>query len=107
MWDTTQFNNKAEWPTDGSQPFVLSTGDNTGYSQHGDYVFGWKGDALQRAMDGGPCQGAACANLKVLTNDVAKRCSVPRRYPEDYEGCKLLPLKLKAFPIILTCDRDR
>jgi hypothetical protein len=26
-WDTRQFNNKAEWPTDGSQPFVFSTGD--------------------------------------------------------------------------------
>jgi len=32
VWDTTQFNNKAEWPTDSKkQPFVLSTGDNTGY----------------------------------------------------------------------------
>jgi hypothetical protein len=27
MWDTTGFNNKAEWPEDGSQPFYLSTGD--------------------------------------------------------------------------------
>ncbi len=27
VWDTTKFNNKAEWPEDGSQPFVLSTGD--------------------------------------------------------------------------------
>lgn len=35
VWDTRQFNNKAEWPADGSQPFVLSTGDNTGYGQHG------------------------------------------------------------------------
>jgi hypothetical protein len=32
VWDTTQFNNKAEWPTDSKkQPFVLSTGDDTGY----------------------------------------------------------------------------
>jgi len=27
MWDTTKFNNKEDWPEDGSQPFVLSTGD--------------------------------------------------------------------------------
>jgi hypothetical protein len=33
VWDTTQFNNKAEWPTDSKkQPFVLSTGDDTGYA---------------------------------------------------------------------------
>jgi hypothetical protein len=35
VWDTTSFNNKAEWPEDGSQPFYLSTGDNTGFGQHG------------------------------------------------------------------------
>jgi hypothetical protein len=27
MWNTTEFNNLAEWPEDGSQPFVFSTGD--------------------------------------------------------------------------------
>lgn len=27
VWDTRAFNNKAEWPTDGSQPFVFSMGD--------------------------------------------------------------------------------
>lgn len=37
VWDTTQFNDKNDWPADGSQPFHLSTGDNTGYGQHGDY----------------------------------------------------------------------
>jgi hypothetical protein len=30
VWDTTKFNNPNDWPTDGSQPFYLSTGDNTG-----------------------------------------------------------------------------
>jgi hypothetical protein len=88
VWDTTKFNNKADWPTDGSQPFYLSTGDNTGYSQHADYVFGWKGDALQKAMDTNGCMGATCASLKQTTNDAAAKCSVPRRYLEDYDGCK-------------------
>lgn len=27
MWDTTQFNDPALWPEDGSQPFVYSMGD--------------------------------------------------------------------------------
>jgi Domain of unknown function (DUF1996) len=27
VWDTSKFNNKADWPADGSQPFVLSNGD--------------------------------------------------------------------------------
>jgi hypothetical protein len=27
IWDTSMFNNKDDWPTDGSQPFVWSFGD--------------------------------------------------------------------------------
>ncbi len=27
VWDTPSFNDKDLWPEDGSQPFVLSTGD--------------------------------------------------------------------------------
>ena len=91
VWDTTAFNNKAEWPADGSQPFVLSTGDTTGYGQHGDYVFGWKGDSLQRAMDGG-CLGASCTGLKTQSNAEAAKCSVPGRVREDFDGCKSRPL---------------
>jgi hypothetical protein len=28
VWDTTAFNDKSLWPEDGSQPFLLSTGDS-------------------------------------------------------------------------------
>ncbi|KAF2266770.1 hypothetical protein CC78DRAFT_531220 [Lojkania enalia] len=31
MWDTRSFNNLADWPKDGSQLFVLSIGDDTGF----------------------------------------------------------------------------
>lgn len=37
VWDTTGFNDKALWPATG-QPFVLSTGDTTGYGQVSTYL---------------------------------------------------------------------
>ncbi|KAL5446299.1 hypothetical protein PMIN06_007838 [Paraphaeosphaeria minitans] len=87
VWDTRQFNNKADWPTDGSQPFVLSTGDNTGFGQHGDYVFGWKDDSLQKAMDDAKgCMGANCGSLKTQQPDAGNACKVPRRVNEDADG---------------------
>ncbi|KAF2792136.1 hypothetical protein K505DRAFT_363194 [Melanomma pulvis-pyrius CBS 109.77] len=87
VWDTTQFNNKADWPADGSQPFVLSTGDTTGYGQHGDYVFGWKADSLQKAMDSTTsCMGAACGGLKTQVIENANKCSVPKRVTEEQDG---------------------
>jgi hypothetical protein len=88
VWDTTGFNNKAEWPTDGSQPFVLSTGDPTGLGQHADYVFGWKDNSLQKAMDTSGCMGASCASLKQLKIDDAKKCAVKPVVQENHDGCK-------------------
>ncbi|KAH6665448.1 hypothetical protein B0J14DRAFT_680549 [Halenospora varia] len=86
VWDTTGFNNKADWPADGSQPFVLSTGDKTGYGQHGDYVFGWKGDALQRAMDDKGCFSATCGNQKSQDVSVANKCTIPKSVVDDASG---------------------
>ncbi|KAH8667552.1 hypothetical protein BGZ60DRAFT_377274 [Tricladium varicosporioides] len=81
VWDTKAFNNKADWPADGSQPFVWSFGDATGYANHADYVFGWKGDALQKLMDtpcvvncGGKTQNTAamnkCSQKAVVTEPI-------------------------------------
>ncbi|KAK3694457.1 hypothetical protein B0T22DRAFT_506977 [Podospora appendiculata] len=86
VWDTTKFNNKADWPADGSQPFVLSTGDNTGLGQHADYVFGWKADSLQKAMDTSGCMGAKCGTLKTQSIDNAKACAVKTLVHEDING---------------------
>lgn len=88
VWDTTPFNDPNEWPEDGSQPFYLSTGDNTGFGQHADYVFGWKDDSLQRAMDTSGCFGAQCANLPTQAIDVAKSCKVGTLVNEDVDGCE-------------------
>jgi hypothetical protein len=89
VWDTTGFNDPAEWPEDGSQPFVLSYGDGTGLGQHGDYIFGWKDDSLQKAMDTSGCFGATCASLPVQEISQAKQSTVPTLVNEDVDGCKL------------------
>lgn len=86
VWDTTGFNNKAEWPEDGSQPFYLSTGDNTGLGQHADYVFGWQDDSLQNAMDTSGCMGATCGPLTTQNINTAKSCSVPKTVDENEDG---------------------
>ncbi|KAK3356691.1 hypothetical protein B0T25DRAFT_137933 [Lasiosphaeria hispida] len=85
VWDTTKFNDKATWPEGAKQPFVLSTGDPTGLGQHADYVFGWKGDSLQQAMDRSGCMGASCAPLKTQSIDKARSCAVKAAVKENYD----------------------
>ncbi|OAL05039.1 hypothetical protein IQ06DRAFT_268727 [Phaeosphaeriaceae sp. SRC1lsM3a] len=85
IWDTTAFNNKADWPADGSQPFTFSQGDTTGYGQHGDYVFGWEGDVLQQAMDAN-CFGATCKALKTQSFTDANKCAIAKTVQEDVDG---------------------
>ncbi|KAI8628583.1 hypothetical protein F5Y19DRAFT_106401 [Xylariaceae sp. FL1651] len=49
-WNTPLFNDF--WTPDGkSQPFVLSSGDATGYSSHGDFISGWDQTTLQTIID--------------------------------------------------------
>ncbi|KAF2965747.1 hypothetical protein GQX73_g7830 [Xylaria multiplex] len=90
-WDTRPFNNQADWPTDGSQPFVWSFGDKLGYGIHGDYVFGWRGDALQRAMDQN-CNSDLfqnkinCNTLKTQSLADANKCTISRKVTDNLDG---------------------
>jgi len=87
MWKTQEFNDPELWPEDGSQPFVLSTGDSTGYGQHGDYVFGWEGNSLQKSMDSG-CYLRNCSLLTEQVPNVKNACNVPVTVDEDIDGCE-------------------
>ncbi|CAK7226525.1 hypothetical protein SCUCBS95973_006229 [Sporothrix curviconia] len=89
IWDTSAFNDPELWPlanaTGGvQQPFVWSMGDRTGYATHGDYMFGWKKDALQRAMDS-TCY-VNCPMLKTQTVAEQNKCSLRDSVQEDIDG---------------------
>jgi hypothetical protein len=87
VWDTKAFNNKADWPADGSQPFVWSSGDKTGYSTHADYLFGWKDNSLQKAMDGHTY--VSTPSLKTQNIAAQNKCTVKDMVGEDFDSCKL------------------
>ena len=59
---------------------------STGYGQHGDYLFGWKGDSLQKAMDAlpsGKCANANCQVLKIQSAQDSMKCKKPQQAVED------------------------
>ncbi|KAF2277645.1 uncharacterized protein EI97DRAFT_432504 [Westerdykella ornata] len=84
IFDTSKFNDQSLWPADGSQPFVWSFGDATGYGNHGDYVFGWKGDALQKAMDSN-CN-INCPQLKTQSIAAGNKCAQKQKVKEDIDS---------------------
>ncbi|KAF5318232.1 hypothetical protein D9611_014746 [Ephemerocybe angulata] len=86
LWDTAQFNSM--WPSGGANPFVMSYDDSRGYGTHADYVFGWKGDSLQRAMDSN-CMFQACENgnpLKSQSVAQMNACSVKALATDNLDG---------------------
>lgn len=86
LWDTTIFNGE-------SGSFVLSYSDEHGYGTHADYVFGWKGDSLQKAMDSN-CMFNACENGNPLLSQGVQEmnaCGVDTMVEEDLDGCEYFP----------------
>jgi hypothetical protein len=104
LWDTTQFNNM--WPKDGSNPFFMSYNDNKGYGTHADYLFGWKDDSLQKAMDS-KCMFQACENgnpLKSQNVAAMNKCQVKASINENLDGCKLSCLLMaKYYSLTFEC----
>jgi hypothetical protein len=84
VWDTRGFNSM--FPKDGSQPFVYSNGDPNGLGHHGDYVFGWKDNSLQTAMDKCTGGGNGCTSLTSQTTAQINSCTQKARVMETVDG---------------------
>jgi len=94
MWNTSTFMDKSIFPADGSNPFIYSM-NRGGAAAHGDYVFGWKDQSLQLAMDKN-CnlnKDCAAAGLHAQTPDQYNACTKKQQAPEPVDGW------LKALPM--------
>jgi hypothetical protein len=99
MWNVTKFADRSMWPTDGSAPFVYSM-NLGGPAAHGDYVFGWKGDTLQKAMDNRCDLNRDCpaAGLHAQQPAQYNACKKAQQAPEPVDGwLQALPLGSPAI----------
>ncbi|KAL2018241.1 hypothetical protein VTK56DRAFT_1148 [Thermocarpiscus australiensis] len=80
-WDTRESNSAELWPEDGSQPFVWTFGDRTGYGHRGDYIIGRRDDSLRRAFDS-PSPGQNCDD---------RHCGVTTQTMSEANKCMIKP----------------
>ncbi|KAF2110505.1 hypothetical protein BDV96DRAFT_667542 [Lophiotrema nucula] len=85
MWNITSFDASMR-PASGN-PFVYSMNIG-GAAAHGDYVFGWEGDSLQKAMDNGCTLNQACpkAGLTTQSDSAYSACTKTQQAPESVDG---------------------
>ncbi|OLN83070.1 hypothetical protein CCHL11_09654 [Colletotrichum chlorophyti] len=86
-WNTPKFSDR--WtPGQGSQPFVLSNGDTSGYSSHADFIAAWDQDVLQQIIDncnaGSSGMDKCPGLLKGLNTN--KDCTIPSPLDEVTDG---------------------
>lgn len=66
---------------------IANNETSTGFGTHGDYMFGWKGDSLQRAMDSA-CY-VNCPTLKTQSVSAMNKCKFNEVFvDEPVDGCK-------------------
>ncbi|KAH7103793.1 hypothetical protein BKA62DRAFT_27292 [Auriculariales sp. MPI-PUGE-AT-0066] len=83
-WDTNAF--AGEWsPGNGKQPFVWSMGDPTGFGYHADYMMGWQGDSLDRAMSQCNNQDGSCSALTTRNIQDMNDCAMPPQVDEPID----------------------
>jgi hypothetical protein len=58
---------------------------------HADYMFGWRGDSLQKAMDKSECFYDGCGSIKKQQMSVANQCTVKDFVNEQTDGCESQP----------------
>jgi hypothetical protein len=51
-------------------------------------LFGWKDNALQKAMDADGCFAANCGGLKGQDIATANKCQIKKTVTENVDGCK-------------------
>ncbi|KAI1115873.1 hypothetical protein F5Y14DRAFT_460054 [Nemania sp. NC0429] len=84
VWDTSKFNSM--WPSGTPNPYVWSFEGVNGPGNHADYMFGWKGDALQRAMNKSECFYDGCGSLTKQQMATANKCTVKDMVGEVTDG---------------------
>lgn len=86
MWDVSKFADKSIWPASG--PAFVYSMNLGGSAAHGDYLFGWEGDSLQKAMDKGCNLNRDCpaAGLTAQTPDKYNACTIKQQAPEPVDG---------------------
>lgn len=65
-----------------------------GAAAHGDYLFGWENDSLQKAMDNGCNLNQNCSSAGLVAQDPAKfnACTNQQQAVETVDGCELFML---------------
>lgn len=84
VWDTTKFNSM--WTSGAPNPYVWSF-EGTAAGTHADYMFGWKGDSLQRAMNKSECFYDGCGSITKQQMSVANQCTIKQTVQEETDGC--------------------